>query len=124
MKLKLLFDMLQDAGATTLIMAAAGLLCTVWGVYQFLYPPKKRNRILQVVCSTTPALLGLWFFYRLFSSYSTIAASSVAPTKAEFDLITSHAVILGSLAILCTLIPIGLAVAGLVKNDSSNEILA
>jgi len=70
----------------------------------------------------TPALMGLWVFYRMFSSYQLIAQSTVAPAREEFELFMSHAVILGSLSILCTMIPVGVSFAGLMKHESSSEM--
>ena len=116
-------EMAGAAGTRALIMALVGILCTVWGACQFYFPPQTWNRILHFVCSITPALLGLWIFYRLLSSYMKIAQSTVAPTRAEFDLVMSKAVVFGSLSILCTLIPLSLAVAGMLNRDSSRELL-
>lgn len=113
-----LFEMFNAGGMRALMMGVAGTLCTAWGLYQFRHPPQKRTRILHVICSMTPALMGLWVFYRMFSSYQFIAQSTVAPTREEFDLVISHAVSLGSLSILCTMIPVGVSFAGLLKHNS------
>lgn len=117
------FEMLQQAGTRALIIVLAGILCTVWGIYQLYHPPQTRNRILHVFCSMTPALLGLWIFYGMFYAYTHIAQSTIAPTRAELDLVISDAVVFGSLSILCTLIPISLAMAGMMKNRASDRSL-
>jgi len=119
----LFVEMLQAAGTTALIMGVTGILCTAWGVFQFYYPPQTRSRILHLICSTTPALLGLWAFYWMLSSYTHIAHSTVAPTRAEFDIVMSDAVVFGSLSLLCTLIPLSLAIAGMMKSNSSGPSL-
>jgi hypothetical protein len=118
----LFVEMLQAAGTRALFMGLTGILCTVWGAFQFYYPPQTRNRILHLICSTTPARLGLWVFYTMFSSYTHIAHSTVAPTRAEFDLVMSDAVVFGGLSLLCTLIPLSLAIAGMMKNRYSTRL--
>jgi heme/copper-type cytochrome/quinol oxidase subunit 4 len=58
----------------------------------------------------------------MFSSYALIAHSTVAPTTTELNLVMSHAVVFGSLSILCTLIPVSLAVAGMMKSQYSTRL--
>lgn len=120
--MSLYLEMLDTAGTGALMMLLAGILCTAWGAYQFYFPPRKWNRILHLVCSTTPALLGLWVFYWMLSDYTKIAQSTVAPTRAVFDYVMSNAVVFGSLSLLCTLIPLSLAIAGMMKNRYSTRL--
>lgn len=113
------FELLREGGSRALIMGIAGILCTAWGIYQLRHTTQKRTRILHVICSMTPALMGLWVFYTMFSAYQHIAQSTIAPTRQEFEIVMSDAVILGSLSILCTIIPVGVSFAGFMKHEPS-----